>query len=73
MKGACSEQIKSGLGFGAKQVEKTTSSAVGRHAVIKAFEAQEEERQVMKNHRLEHFAEWTKWDDYMDNIATGRG
>ena len=38
MKGARSGQNKSGLGFGAKPVKKTTSSAVERQAVIKAFE-----------------------------------
>ena len=34
--------------------------------MIKAFEAQEEERRVMKNHSLEHSAEWAKWDDCME-------
>ena len=37
-KGARSEQNKTGQGFGAKPVKKTTSSAVERQAVIKAFE-----------------------------------
>ena len=75
MKGAFSEQ-KSGLRFGAKPVEKTSSSAVERQAVINAVEAQEEERRILKNHSLEHFAEWAKWDEcilhHESKIVTGR-
>ena len=66
MKGARSENNKSGLGFGAKPVEKKTPSAEERQAVIKVFEAEEEERRVTKNRGLEHFADWTKWDGCME-------
>ena len=57
---------KSSLGSGVKPVQKTSSSAVERQAVIKAFEVQEEERRVLKRHSLKHFAEWAKWDKCME-------
>ena len=72
MKGARSEQSKSGLGFGPKPVKTTTLSAVEGQAVIKALGLQEKKRHVMKKHSLEHFAEWTKWDDCMDQDRDGQ-
>ena len=34
--------------------------------MITAFDAQEEERRVQKGRSLEHFAEWVKWDECME-------
>ena len=66
MKGARSEKNKSGLGCGTKPVEKKLPAAEERKAVITAFDAQEEERRVQKGRSLEHFAEWVKWDECME-------
>ena len=50
MKGARCDHNKSGLGFGAKPVKKTTRSTVERQAVIKAFETQAAETVYEESH-----------------------
>ena len=66
MKGARSSHNKSGLGFGAKPVERLSSAAEERKAVLQALEAQEEQRRVNEHIRLQHFSEWAKWDECME-------
>ena len=37
-----------------------------KEEMLKAFESQEEQRHFLKNHNLEHFGEWVKWDAVME-------
>ena len=65
-RGARSQHAVGGLGFGSQPTAKKSSSAEEREEMLKAFESQEEERRFLKNHNLEHFGEWVKWDAVME-------
>ena len=42
-------------------------AAEERKSVLQALEAQEEQRRVNAHIRLQHFSEWAKWDDCMED------
>ena len=66
LKGAQSSNDTRGLGFGRVLQKYDSPAAEEREAMLREFEAQEEEARFVKCLTLQHACEWVKWDGLME-------